>query len=125
MLSDTAIAAQARVEPIRVVASQLGIDDRDLIPYGYSTPGRLWADARIVRIGGIRVEQHLLPQAIDNPNVGAVGRDSLRDFQTARSPRSLQTTVRIVETDDIALVDDPDQRTVCVGRRSTRNGVAG
>ena len=34
MLSDTAIAAQARVEPIRVVASQLGIDDRDLIPYG-------------------------------------------------------------------------------------------
>jgi formate--tetrahydrofolate ligase len=35
MLSDTAIAAQARVEPIRVVASQLGIDDRDLIPYGY------------------------------------------------------------------------------------------
>ena len=34
MLSDTAIAAQARVEPIRTVASQLGIDDRDLIPYG-------------------------------------------------------------------------------------------
>ena len=34
MLSDTAIAAQARVEPIRTVASQLGIDDQDLIPYG-------------------------------------------------------------------------------------------
>ncbi len=34
MLSDTAIAAQARVEPIRTVAAQLGIDERDLIPYG-------------------------------------------------------------------------------------------
>ena len=34
MLSDTAIAAQASVEPIRTVASQLGVDDRDLIPYG-------------------------------------------------------------------------------------------
>ena len=34
MLSDTAIAAQASVEPIRTIASQLGVDDRDLIPYG-------------------------------------------------------------------------------------------
>jgi formate--tetrahydrofolate ligase len=34
MLSDTAIAAQASVEPIRNVASKLGVDERDLIPYG-------------------------------------------------------------------------------------------
>jgi formate--tetrahydrofolate ligase len=34
MHSDTTIAAQASVEPIRTVASQLGVDDRDLIPYG-------------------------------------------------------------------------------------------
>ncbi len=34
MLSDTAIAAQANVEPIRTVASRLGVDDQDLIPYG-------------------------------------------------------------------------------------------
>ncbi len=34
MLSDTAIAAQASVEPIGTVASRLGVDERDLIPYG-------------------------------------------------------------------------------------------
>ena len=34
MLSDTAIAAKASVEPIGVVASKLGVDERDLIPYG-------------------------------------------------------------------------------------------
>lgn len=34
MLSDTAIAAQARTSPISEVASQLGVDARDLMPYG-------------------------------------------------------------------------------------------
>ena len=34
MLSDTAIAAQASVEPIINVANKLGVDERDLIPYG-------------------------------------------------------------------------------------------
>ena len=34
MLSDTAIAAQASVEPILNVAGQLGVDNQDLIPYG-------------------------------------------------------------------------------------------
>ena len=34
MLSNTAIAAQAKVEPIIEVAKKLGIDESDLIPYG-------------------------------------------------------------------------------------------
>ncbi len=34
MLADTAIAAQASVEPIINVANKLGVDERDLIPYG-------------------------------------------------------------------------------------------
>jgi formate--tetrahydrofolate ligase len=34
MLSDTAIAAQAKLRPISEAAEELGVDQRDLIPYG-------------------------------------------------------------------------------------------